>query len=244
VSHTKIIGKIARLLKLAEGKGTTPAEAATAAAQAQRLMLKHNIEQAAVEGADVEPSESIERGTMWSGGKVVVWKMSLANSVARMNSCRVLIHSGGYGGASLSLIGRPSDAAIVRYLFAYLTREIDRLASTARPDPWSSVGVRAYRNAFRRGAVETVVARMRADRRKDRQAVVDAGTHCSALAVVDKRDAEVQAHLEKYSRRTYKAGRVSSASGLRDGRDAGRRLALRSGLGEGGARASLGRGRK
>ena len=59
--HAHIIEKIAKLLQLAEGKGTTPAESATAAAQASRLMFKYGIEQAELQGANLSDEEKAER---------------------------------------------------------------------------------------------------------------------------------------------------------------------------------------
>lgn len=232
MSTTKIVDRIAKLLNLAEGKGTTPAEAATAAAQANRLMLKHNISAAAVEGAslDEETAEAIERGVLWEGGRVVSWRMTLAGGLARLNCCRILIHSASrYHGtkAKLAIIGRPSNAAVVAYLFAYLGKEIDRLAKAADPG-WESA--RSFRNSFRVAAASTVLQRLRADRAEQRREVKQS----TALVVVDNHDRDVQAYAKKRTGGSYRGGGGgSSSAGARAGARAGERIAIRSGLSAG-----------
>ena len=237
MSPAKIIDRIAKLLKLAEGKGTTPAEAATAAAQANRLMLKHNINQATVDGVDLDPSmlEAIERGVLWEGGRIVSWRMELACGVARLNQCRVLIHAATRPTharperrAHLSIIGRPSNSAVVSYLFTFLAREIDRLAKAA-DHGWESA--RSFRNSFRVGAVRTVLTRLSEDRDEQRREARFA-KQSAALVLVDKHDTDVAAYTKRHaSSGTYHGGAGSSSAGAKAGRSAGERIAIRSGLG-------------
>lgn len=247
---TKIIDRIAKLLNLAEGKGTTPAEAATAAAQASRLMLKHGIDRATVEGhgVDLEPEEEIDREVLWEGGRVVGWVLDLADGLARLHCCRVLIRSAqrsGFGGendpARITVVGTPSNAAIVRYLLTYLMREIDRLAKeTDREAAYDAgVSVKSYRNAFRKGAAAEVIRRMRWERNEHRVEIQTSG-QTVALARVDSHDQAVQKWVEDNSRGTYGGGgSVGSRAGLAAGREAGRKISVHSAMGGGKSNSKL-----
>jgi hypothetical protein len=228
MNDAKVIDRIVKLLKLAEGGGTTPAESATAAAQASRLMLKYHISQAVVDGynADSAAGEPIRRGPLWEGGRIVSWVLDLAGGLSRLHGCRVLINRGRrhrHSRAKITLVGREGDAEIVRYLLTYLMREINRLAQAVPTD-------RAYRNAFRRGAAKEVVRRMRAERKSHREEICKAG-HSRALVLVDRRDVSVQKFVNGISTGTYNSsGHVSSAVGLDAGRAAGRTIAINEGI--------------
>ena len=256
--NAKMLDTITKLLALAEGKGTTPAESATAAAQASRLMMKYGIEQADVEahGVDTTPDEEIERGTLWEGGRVIGWVLDLAAGLARLHLCRVLIrkasrrHAKGWGGdnapnfpARITIVGTPSNASVVRYLLTYLMREIDRLAlATDREAAFDAgVSVKAYRNAFRKGAASEVLRRMKWERNEHREEIKAAGKS-TALVRVDTHDQAVQRFTDQHAGRgSYNGGGVvGSRSGLEAGKRAGRNIhvsqALSTGKGSDGGR--------
>jgi hypothetical protein len=225
-----ILDKVAKLLALAHGKGTTPAEAATAAAQAQRLMLKHNIAQ-----ADLEQQEtSIETSTLWQGGRVVRWKLNLAGGLARLNGCRALVYSAvrAHQGAKIIIVGSESNAAVVRYLFTYLVREIGRLTQNTRHDDaeYAGVSLKAYRSAFRKGAVNAVLGKLRVSREvQRREAQV---FHSKALMRIDTHNQKVQKIADTlsngghYARSTSKQSYLGHSAGFR----AGKNIAIKPGL--------------
>ena len=128
---------------------------------------------------------------------------------------------------------------IVRYLLTYLMREIDRLAKeTSRDDAFNAgASVKAYRNAFRKGAAAEVLKRLRWEQREQRQEIRDTGARAStALVRVDEHDARVQAFTDKRSGGgSYMGGGdVGSRSGAQAGRAAGRGISVNRGLSAGG----------
>lgn len=243
MTREKAIETARKLLALATSDN--PNEAAAAAAQAQAILDRYEITRAALEAegtADDEPDEPIEnfhrKGAPLEGGRAVaVWRQSLASVLADVSACQV------YKGGGIQIVGRGSDVEKVHYLYAYLCREVDRLA-----DRDGKGCGRTWRNNFRLGAVETITKALRAAR----QAAIDelkreAGANSLALvkidnavARLDRRRAEVEAwtkanlKLRSCGRSYYRGDRDARAAG----REAGREVNI------GGARGALGAGRR
>jgi hypothetical protein len=175
--NEKIVDKIKKLLRLAESANVN--EAATAAGAAQRLMEAHQIDQAmvaledddapvgSVENEPVRQFDDDEALHVWA--RLASWKLQLAWTVASENGCRtfqshVYSHKQGRYLRTIGIVGRPSHVATVRYLFAYLMAEIDRLCRKSGRGKG-----RTWANSFRLGAVHEVRKRLAQARRKARQ---------------------------------------------------------------------------
>ena len=134
MSSDKVLDKIRKLLRLAEGAGSE-GEAAAAAGAAARLMAEHEVAMAdldAGEVADPEDSELVGEESVDTTGKIVPWRGSLAHSAARLFGCRMFYgcHLRGMG-VPYRVVGRPRDIGAVRYTYQYLVREVERLATMA-----------------------------------------------------------------------------------------------------------------
>jgi len=143
----KIIEKIAKLLRLAESDNIN--EATTAAAQAQRLMDRHKIDAHSRLEDEVAPLEEdiIDCDDALDYlRKRVAWKTHLSAVIADANQCYPYTRR-----ASICLVGRPTDIQAVRYMYAYLVREVERLCDR----DCKGCG-RTYRNNYRLGAVQTL----------------------------------------------------------------------------------------
>ncbi|MBW2560015.1 MAG: DUF2786 domain-containing protein [Deltaproteobacteria bacterium] len=140
-----ILRKIRGLLKL--GESDNPNEAASAVAMAARLMERHAITETAVELSEADPAtaeeiKSFEEPLGASGS----WRSRLALALAKANGC-----STWRTGNQLRLIGRPSGAEKVRYLFSYCSKEIDRITrKNTRGEG------RTYANNYRIGMVDAI----------------------------------------------------------------------------------------
>lgn len=88
MDHKKALEKIKKCLRLASS--SNPHEAAAALRQARALMEKYQVDQTDVEIADVE-----EHGAR-SGSKInpVKWESTLASTVAKAYSCRLIFMAG------------------------------------------------------------------------------------------------------------------------------------------------------
>src|ERR1700761_1021538 len=121
-----IIEKIKKLLALATSDNAN--EAAAAAAAAQRLMTEHQISQSAL-GGEAEESARRESDPLFSSGeRIPGWLNVLSAGICRQNSVFSWSTRDDTGAKCVKMIGRPSDVANARFLFAYLRSEIERLA--------------------------------------------------------------------------------------------------------------------
>lgn len=243
MTDSVVLAKVQKLLRLATSSNAN--EAALAAAKAQELIDKHQLAATllamdAVEpmkGLDDEPIIDFEKAgaPLDAAKKLDRWRGSLASAVARSNACRIY-----YSGSEIGLVGRPSDAETVRYLYGYLSREVERLAT----ESGQGMG-RTWRNNFRLGVVETIHKKLYEQRRKfeseTRAEARAAGSTAlaridRALATIDKRgesvDAWVKSNLKLYARGGG-SGSQYNASAREAGRRAGHSIAIS------GARGSL-----
>jgi hypothetical protein len=238
-----VLDLVRKLLRLSAS--SNPHEAAAAAAKAQSLIDEHNLQDAllAVDAhqeatADAEPIYDF--GTKGApldarGERVATWRLTLASTIARANSCKVY-----YQGGSIHLIGRPSDANTVRYLFGYIAEQVERLTK----EHGAGCG-RTWCNNFRLGCVDTIRLKLNAQREAFRreartvQSFIEGGSTQAlvrvnqALALIDKR-AERTADWVKANmklRTVSSAGSTYNPSAREAGRKAGRSIAINSARG-------------
>ncbi len=252
-NEDKIVDRVRKLLELANSDNVH--EAGSAAKQAQILMSKHNISEAMVSvEADADEQEDLEVDMLHQHGgrQLPSWKGRLGVVMCEVNQCHCY-RTEGRDGMELRIIGRPSDAATVRYLFSYVVREIERLTQQ-ESDNRGGAG-RTWLNNFRLGAMQEVNNRLReADKearaamKQDADAQDDLGTG-TALVVVNSAIAKLEERRKEavvYGKK--KLGLVAT-SGSRSRYDSGARAAgKRAGasidLNSGGGRAGLGRGNR
>lgn len=194
------ISKAARLLRLANSDN--PHEAASAAAKAQDIIDRYQISAALLELEGKTPDEPHEdigyfKQAPLDGkvdGRLSSWRSRLAITVADANGCKCL-----FTGGAVNLVGRPSDAETVRYLYAWLANETERLA-----DKHGKGCGRPWRENFRHGVIDTLGQRLRAQRAATADAMrAEAGAPSAivlvnqALAKVEARKADAQAWVDK-----------------------------------------------
>lgn len=149
----KVIEQIVVLLKIAEGKSTNPYEAASAAAQAQKLMLKYKVTR-----EDVDKSHDsdirIHDEPIVTGKRMQSWELGLANAIAQVNGClNVLVGNEG-DVKKLLIVGKDEDVVVVRALYDYLHKEIEHL--TKRAQGYGTIYGREETNQFRLGALVAI----------------------------------------------------------------------------------------
>lgn len=256
MSYDQAIRQVAKLLKLAEHANTNAEEAATAAAKAQDIMTRFKISRLSVEtgngvsAGDGDQDEAIVNFATVGApliaptDRLARWLGQLAVVVARANQCVAYANTTAKG-KSIELVGRASDAETVRYLFAALRNEIDRLTRVHG----KGCG-RVWCTNFRTGVVDAIADKLTAQAAETaaslrREAQGQGQTNAlivvnNALAKLAQRANEV----EKFAKQSLRlrAGR-STAGGRYDAsaRDAGRRAGANIDVG-GGARRSLGNG--
>lgn len=119
-----IIDKIRRLRALSQS--TNVHEAAAAAAAANKLIDAHRINEADL--AVVSSATLIEEDEdpVYEAGRIKNWKVRLVRVLCNNYGCEALINKG-YRIKAYTVVGRKSDIEIVRYMFIWLSTEVQRL---------------------------------------------------------------------------------------------------------------------
>jgi len=232
-----ILKKIAGLRALAANAGTQ-AEAEAAASRAAAIIAEYQIEEAQLE-TTTPTTEEIEEGDdlhTYTGKNVESWRAMLATGLAKGQGCYSFYHSPSQRGqvCRQRISGRASDIAIVRYLFAWLCYEIDRLAE--REDG------RAARNAFRLGAVSGYLRAMR-QAQEAAFSSHQSGTTSTSLVLADRTALSKELFTKGAGMKLGARGRTALTDGdaYRRGQVAGAAIQPRSGLNAGTPVRMLGR---
>lgn len=228
MTYDEAISKAVKLLRVAGDSACGPEEAATFAAGAQAIIDRFNIQAAelSLDGKPTVPDEAVKDfGNDPLEGSFTTWKWRFLSVLAKLNGVKIYRHLG-----KPAAIGRPSDVQTVRYFYAWLVREIDRLAAGA-----CKGNGRVYSNNFRIGCAETIAERLKGQQRATRQAVIEeieAGSlpleHKNlaivrveaALAKVDAKLVDVDAYARKHLKLRATSGRHTTFDG--SAREAGR----------------------
>ncbi len=206
----------------ARGLGSV-AEAEAFAAKAADIALQHKLSLDAIEFADEAAADPIDKELVntaeLKGDKRTrnrsAWQQELLAVLARNNSCRIVVMT---GSKTCYLIGSGADREIVKYLYAVLAREGERLSRG-----WSK---RDFLLGFVRGVSEKLYAQRKST-------LAEAGS--TALVRVEQHDKAVERWM-------YESLNLRASAGLGNARDgasygAGKRAGLNantnSGLGGG-----------
>jgi hypothetical protein len=190
-SKLKQIQKLLRLSK----NNTSVEEAALAFKTAQKLMEKYRISEAMLDSTTEEQEEVIEKDVLYSsrGIRLAWWKRTLSQTLAKVNGCKTYASKNRKEKISMIMVvGEPSDASTVRYMYNHIANTIDRLtkeAATLRGSPGKT-----WCNSFRVGAVEAVCERLTEAHEEARKEAMDA-VHGNSTALV--RVANAIAKLDK-----------------------------------------------
>lgn len=185
--------RIAKLLQLAE-KNPNAAEAASALAKANALMIEHNLTEAAVEQA--KGGKAARQEQLLAGG-MYQWQRDLWNSVARLNFCLcwtrqhwTLVNPSGPPGKRYKnvwrhrVVGRKANVAATIAMAQYLEAAVERLVAE-RIGSQNNLRFTRWAVSFREGAAEDIMRRVwdryhklkrakDAEAEKARRAAVDA----------------------------------------------------------------------
>ena len=230
-----IIDKVRKLLNMTEDKGCSVAEAASAAALAQKLLSEHRLSVADLGEAPGMEEKIHNDSFLYEGERIVHWKSDLASTICNVNGCKMYYSnrygtraSGRYGNLlRYQIIGRDSDIAVVTYFFNYLTAEIDRLANQAQRNGQGRG--KTWSNSFKHGASLEVCQRLHLSNKEVRVAA----SNSTALVKLDNKDEEVSNWAEKNLelKKTPRKDSNLDYGAYRQGREAGAGIALNKGLG-------------
>lgn len=232
MTHDEAVSKAVRLLRLAQSDN--PHEAALAAAKAQEIIDRYKLtgitEESSIPVVE-EPIRDFEAPLDGTTGNMARWRVMLASTLAKANQSRVYTWTDARG-KSIKIVGRPSDAETIRYLYQYLTREIERLASLH-----AKGNGKTWANNFRLGIVDEIGDRLREQREATVHAVKQETANTSALVRVDQALAKMEKQAGAVAdwmkenlklKKTYSQTRYDDSARMA-GRRAGKSINLGSG---------------
>jgi hypothetical protein len=169
MTNQEAITKAVKLLRLSQS--SNPNEAALAAGKAQEIIDRYKLGALSADFDDNghnpdEPIKDFGSDPIEPSGRLATWKWRLFSTITAQNQCKGYV-SRSAGGKGLAIIGRPSDAQTVRYIFGWLRAEVDRLAEKE----CRGFGI-TYANNFRIGAAEEIGKRLEIQREATDKAVM------------------------------------------------------------------------
>ncbi len=158
----RVVERIKKLLALTTSEN--PNEAALAASKAQELLFRHNLSMAMVEAATDDNNTYV--ADRFDSGGWMHWRRRLLAAVARNNFCRGVSYQ---GTREVGIVGEPHNVTVVKHLYAFLVRDIMRLAEIGRKAEYAQdeEESRAWKRSFYLGAVRTIAQRLDEQRRHD-----------------------------------------------------------------------------
>ena len=214
-----ILSRIRKLQALADSsQNDNVHQAAAAAAKIQSLLLQYNLTLEDVPlGVKEESGYENFVHEIHGSRRNDQWRIRLLSSICRNNFCKLILHG---RTRTVGIVGRTQNIEVVMYLYAYLWREVIRLAKI-----YNVNGERAVHIDFCSGAVKTLSERLQEQRRQD------TASYPTTTALVVQTDKELAEAVKLHygaTRSTSSRGRpMSSAFGA--GSLAARTIDLRSG---------------
>jgi hypothetical protein len=233
-SLESIIAKIKALRALATSSNVH--EAAAAAAQAEALLQNHRLDEAALEahGPPTESAEQASEPLAWHKQHLSWWRVALGGVLVKSHGCTGYVTTR-EGRRCQVIVGRPSDIATVRYLYAWLSTEIARLC-----EAHGRGRGRSWRHSFCMGAVSVIGEAMSSAKTEARQAATS-----TALVALDNRDREARALLQRLepNLRQARGGGSRDRDAYARGQEAGRSIHLGGAIPGASSAPMLGAGR-
>lgn len=225
---SKILDRIAKLMKMADGG--TKHEAEVAAKMAQAMLLKHNLSMSDVNNNIDEDERAImdEFFGMKDTWKKVEgnWISTLYHVVAINNLCKIIVYGGGKW-KDIRIIGSKANVSMVNFICMQL---IPRLRDAEKQE-WSWYNGFDNRNVFKRGFFQGAVAGINQqlsealDKMRDEDKNINGLVLYNDKAVTEYRDKKWP-HLGK-----SRGSRSSSYDGYQSGKNVGSKMNIRQGVG-------------
>jgi hypothetical protein len=158
-----VIERILKTLALANDPSAAEGEAATAADMVQRLLSKYNLTMAELEMAGGSTQDAKRVKDQHKGKAAYKYQRSLMAVLAELNYCHVLIRREYRGNRAMDvgyvLIGREVNVIVVRQLFEYLNKAVERAVEPHLDGNHQRLSKWAI--TFKEGATERLIQRLR-----------------------------------------------------------------------------------
>lgn len=196
-TREEITEKIKKLLTLAESSNVH--EASLAAARAQELMDRYEIELSSLNPVSPQSEPIEQHSDFFMAGRIENWRGMLLNSLCDANTCKVWKRRMKYENTLLVVAGTKTNVQTVRYMFNALSRVVEQLSLQHRG------GGKSFIASFKVGAATAICHKIYASKEATRKAMYqEASTQGAqalmridgALAVIKEREKELQKFLD------------------------------------------------
>lgn len=248
---TKIIDQLRNILNKTVENGATEAEAANAAAIAQKLLLKHRLTMAdlAESASDSQAEVKFDFGEHFrdegveAGNRIAQWKITLFGGVCRANGCEPIFYShstsrGGRGSRGekfhkMVVIGEEKDAVLVKAFYINLRDTIESMAKRNQPRGLGKGEGKRWANSFKLGACHAIYWRLQDAMKEAVQENRESGTTSTALVRLDNQEEALATYMKAKHPNLKK--RLSSSTSVyseaySQGRQKGERVNLSTNL--------------
>jgi hypothetical protein len=221
ISRESLINKVRKLLALSENNPELE-EAKKAAAKAQELIARHNIQQAFLK---LEQNDATDADVMdtyiHKSGRVATWLRTIAYALSEANGC-AMYYTVGEG---IHCVGEEDDIALVSILLNYLASEVQHLCKQeCHMRHMDKSRGRVFANNFKMGASQSLSQRLKDTIKKVEEETLQHPQGKYALAVVSNKLVRANNHLPKLTSTTSRYRRREDAFSL--GEKAGSQISL------------------
>ena len=172
MNKEKITDKIRKLLALS--KSDNEHEASLALRNANKLLMKHNLEMKDIED-QIDMATIVEEDVM-SGGRIMNWKSMMLKSIMDLNNCELLISSIRRGTKTVKAIGKKQNIEVSVSIYHYLIIAMERKLSKDNP---------RNKQSFRLGFAHSISSKIREIIRERDNSNIN--VECTALVIQEKR---------------------------------------------------------
>ncbi len=230
--------RVVRELEALSQSTNSPAEAASAAAKAQNLLLKNQLSISDVEEFESDEDPLIERKEVLDGKKHIAgWKQILLAVVSEACMCEwITSFASEAGDRTFSSIARSSNVEVARYTFRVLERQVIELGEQEKQRRrMAGESTRKYMKDYLEGIIDTIHNLLT----KERAAAVKENEQANALIV--RSGLEAEDHRKKlYPEVVFTKRTTYYDSNSRErGQIAGQKVKLNDAIGSDGKRQKL-----
>ncbi len=228
-----IIARVQKLRALATTSNEH--EAANAASAAAKLIDQHQLSEMDLQVSGEKAAEPVEiiETPLFRTGRIMLWQDRLSSAIAEHYGVSIYIKSyplpvdimspqdGRDTDKGLTMVGRPSDAEVVRYMFTWLMPVVVQLTKN------NAYGRgMAYSQNYALGVVEGIRTQLMALRQETKRQV-----QSQAMVLLDNRLAVSQAYLKTNLKlRTRKSHLRGNEDAMAQGKKVGEKIQLQKGL--------------
>lgn len=163
----KLLNRMKKIMALASNAGATEGEREAALHQLHKLMAKHNIDMATVEGVDLTRKVDNIDGHVLEEHEFYgrPWAKTIVNGVAQMMFCKYFVKDSAKKNMAIHcFVGTAENVAAAVMLAQFLVHGVKAEGERAAKERGENVS--AYRRAFGTGASSTLYSRCLQEMRK------------------------------------------------------------------------------